>query len=373
MHFTIDKETFQKTLMAANRGIAARSPMPQLLCFKIEMTSSELQLTASNSDLAIFVKVPTKIGEKTIIRNFSLGSILITASLLVGVVTKLTGQELTIEIVDERVAKLSDGRSNYRIPCSSADEYPDIDFDRLGTPFTMPCSEFSELVESTAFAAYERDGNPVLMSVNLRAEGGSIIATATDSARLSQKRAAVEANLRFSVNIPAKTLTEIIKLFDNAYDLEVAVGDKKVVMTFGNVTVSCRVIPDPYPVSNSILPKSFAYSLVVAKNELLAAIERVSVLSTDKAAVVKLSMSEDDVEISCSNDINGSGVERFTEARFEGERLEITFNSLYVTQAVRALDSDDILMRFQGEMKPFVVENPNDDTAVNLITPMRTR
>jgi len=373
MHFTIEKEILQKTLNAANKGIGPKSPIPQLLCFKIEMTSSELQITSSNSDLAVFAKIPAETEGHVFIRNFSLGAILITAPLLVGVISKLTGKELTLEIVDERIAKISDGRSNYRIPCSSANEYPDIDMNRIGTPFTIPCTAFASLVESTAFAAYERDGNPVLTSLNLRAENGRLTATATDSARLSQKQIPIDNNLRFSANIPAKTLTDVVRLFDNSYDLEVVVGDKKVIMSFGNITVSCRIIPDSYPVSSSILPKSFSYRLTVSKNELLEAIERVSVLSTDRAAVIKLSMSEDDVEVSCSNDINGSGVEHLSEARFEGERLEITFNSLYVTQAVRALGSDDILLRFQGEMKPFVVENPEDDTVVDLITPMRTR
>ena len=40
--------------------------------------------------------------------------------------------------------------------------------------------------------------------------------------------------------------------------------------------------------------------------------------------------------------------------------------------SIRAVRSEDVLICFLGEMKPFVVKNPKDDSVVELITPMRT-
>jgi DNA polymerase-3 subunit beta len=84
-------------------------------------------------------------------------------------------------------------------------------------------------------------------------------------------------------------------------------------------------------------------------------------------------MSDDQVEVSSSSDQTGSGVERLTTIQYTGERLDIAFNALFVSQAVRALGSEDVRMSFVGEMKPFVIRNPKDDSVVELITPMRTR
>ncbi|MBR4811962.1 MAG: hypothetical protein IKZ68_02475, partial [Bacilli bacterium] len=89
MRFTIDKEQFLKGLLIAGRGIGAKNANPLLLCFKMEMTSIGLEITASNGDVTVFTRVPLKLNEKEIIRNYSLGSSLITARSLTEIVRKM--------------------------------------------------------------------------------------------------------------------------------------------------------------------------------------------------------------------------------------------------------------------------------------------
>ena len=74
-----------------------------------------------------------------------------------------------------------------------------------------------------------------------------------------------------------------------------------------------------------------------------------------------------------TGDQTGSGVERLAAVQYTGNRLDIAFNALFVTQAVKAVGSEDVTLCFTAEMKPFVVKNPNDESIVELITPMRTR
>ena len=95
MRFTIDKEQFLKGLLIAGRGIGAKNANPLLLCFKMEMTSIGLEITASNGDVTVFTRVPLKLNEKEIIRNYSLGSSLITARSLTEIVRKMEGDELS--------------------------------------------------------------------------------------------------------------------------------------------------------------------------------------------------------------------------------------------------------------------------------------
>ena len=200
-----------------------------------------------------------------------------------------------------------------------------------------------------------------------------MIATATDSARLSKKSVEIDESIRFSANVPAKTLLEVTRLFEGTPTVEIAASGNKIIFSFGNTIVKSRLIAGDYPVSNSIIPSNFNYRLNVRANELLNAIDRVSILVTDRAAVVKLAMSSEGVEVTSSSDQFGSGAETISNVQYQGERLEVAFNALFVTQAVKALCSDDVELKFIGEMKPFVVVNPNDNTTVELITPMRTR
>lgn len=373
MRFTINKDQFLKGLLIANHAIGNKAPNPMLLCFKIELTNRGVEITASNSDISIWTLVPMTLNDKEIIRNGSLGATLVNAHVITEVVRKLESQELTLEVIDNAIAKIDDGKSTFRLNCISAEEYPDIDMEKTGNTFVIPCADIATLVGQTAFAALDKETRPILMAINLRAEAGKLTATATDSARLSRKSVAVDPSLRFSANIPAKTLSDVVTLFEGNDDVEISAAAEKVIFSFGTTLVSSRLISGEYPVSSGIIPQNFNFFLEVNAQQLLNAVDRVSVLATDHAPVVKLSMSEDQVEVSSASDQTGSGVEKLTTIQYTGERLEIAFNAVFVSQAVRALGSEDVILSFIGEMKPFVIRNNKDDSVVELITPMRTR
>ncbi len=99
---------------------------------------------------------------------------------------------------------------------------------------------------------------------------------------------------------------------------------------------------------------------------------RVSVLSVDRDPIVTLTMKDEEVTVSCQNAMTGSAEESITTYSYNGEALKVSFNALFVNDAIKALKSADVTLCFQGEMKPFVVRDGQNPSVVELITPMRT-
>jgi DNA polymerase-3 subunit beta len=373
MRFTIDKEQFLKGLLIASHAIGVKAANPTLLCFKLDLTAKGLEIVGSNSEIAIWTLIPNQIGDNVIIRNGALGSALINAHILTEVVRRLEAKELSLEIIDNVVAKIDDDKSSFKLDCSNPEEYPDLNLEKSGNSFSIPCTDLCQLVDQTSFAALTKETRAILMAINLKAENGKLTATATDSARLSRKSINVDPALRFSCNIPAKTLNDVVHLLNPGESVEISATAEKIIFSFNNTIVSSRLISGDYPVSNSIIPTTFNYFLEVNSQQFLSAIDRIAVLSQNQAPVVKLTMDEESVEASSSNSQIGSGVEKLTAIQYTGEHLEIAFNSTFVSDAVKALGSEDVVISFIGEMKPFVIKNPKDDSIVELITPMRTR
>ncbi len=373
MRFTIDKEQFLKALTYAGHAIAPKNPYAMLANFKITLSEKGLEVLGSNSEITIRSIVPYMLKDREVIRQGIPGSILINARVLSEVVRKMEGGELSLDVIDNAIAKVDDGRSSFRLNCANAEEYPDIDLEPDGVTFDMPCAAMAGLVEQSAFAASTKEQRPILTALNLEAADGILTATATDSARLARKTVAIESEVKFRVNIPARVAIDVSKLFEGASTVEITVSEKKgVLFRFGQTVVSTRVIPGDYPQTKSIIPQTFNYVLDVNARELLNAMDRVSILSSDKESVVRLSMTEDRVELTVRSDANGSAVEALQTFQFTGERLDVSFNSAFVVDAVKALKSEDVSVCFLAEMKPFVVKNKQDDSVVELITPMRT-
>lgn len=374
MRLSVNKDQFLKALNIASRAVAGKNPDPVLANLKLELTEKGLEVTGTNSEIAIRSTVPYMVDGQTVIRGPGLGSTLVNAHLLTEIVRRMAGAEVSFEVIDESIAKLDDGRSSFKLNCTKAEEYPDIDFEPSGVSFGVACAELAALIEQSAFAASSKDSRPVLTAVNLEAGDGMLIATATDSARLARKTIHIESSAKFRVNIPARVVSDVTKLFEGAESVEVAVSESRALFSFDNTVVASRLISGDYPVSKSIIPQNFNYRLEVNGQELLAAMGRISILSAEREGVVTLSMSENEVEVSARSELTGSANESIENFSFNGEYLEVSFNSLFVIDAIRALKCEDVVLSFQNEKRPLlVITNPKDDSAIELITPMRSR
>ena len=371
MRLSIDKNQFLKALINADKAIPSKSAMPILNNFKLELTERGLEVTGSNFDLTIRSTVPYMVDGKQTILDHTMGAALINAHLLTEVIRKMDGDIVSLDIIDNSTAKIDDGKSSFSLKCFRAEEYPDIDLDPNGATFDIPCSVLSEMVDQTAFAAATRDTRPVLIALNLNAHDGVLVATATDSSRLSQKTVSIEdQDVRFRCNIPARSLADVVRMFDNADMVRISISEQKALFQFDYNVISTRLTPGDYPVSPAIIPTRFNYYLEVSAQELLAAIGRISLLSNERDAPIKLSMNEEEVEISVKNEFSGSAHETISTFQFSGNRHEVSFNPMFVIDAIKALKSEDVTFCFQGDLKAFVVKNPKDDSVVELVSQM---
>ncbi|MBR1847320.1 MAG: DNA polymerase III subunit beta [Bacilli bacterium] len=372
MRLSIDKEQFLKALNVTSKAIANKSADPLLANLKLDLNDRGLEVTGTNKEITIQCLVPYRIGEREIIRSAGLGAALINAKLLTEVVRRMDGTELALEVIDDSIAKIDDGRSSFKLNCIKAEAFTDIDLEPNGTILSLGCDEFASLVEQSAFAASTKEQRPILTALNLEANEGILTATATDSARLARKTISIDSDAKFRCNIPAKVCADVTHLFEGSKRLTLAVSDTSVLFLFDNVIVCSRLISGDYPVTRAIIPQTFNYYLEVNAQELLAAMSRASLLSAERDYVVKLSMAEDEVQVSARSEQSGSALESIQTFQFTGERLDVSFNSLFVIDAIKALKAEDVRVCFQAEMKPFVVLNPKDDSVIELITPMRT-
>ena len=372
MRFTIDREQLLKSLSLVAKAVPPKAELPILQNIKLSLTDRGLEVLGSDNNITIRTIVPYMIGEKEIIRNSENGETLIASKILLEVVRHLEEEYVSFELVDSSMLKIEDNKSNFKLNSIRAEEYPQIDLNPSGATLEIKTKDLITLVDSTVFAASTKETRPILTALNLEAHDNLLTATATDTARLARKSVDIDSDIRFVANIPAKKMVDIVRSFEDAEMVEIAISDKKAIFSFGATTISTRLTNGEYPNTKNIVPKNFNYFLEVNSAELLKAMERVSLLSAEHDGVVKLIMTEDEVEIISRSSLVGSANEKLNVFQFTGERLEISFRSSFVADAIKACKSEDVTIAFIGEMKPFVVKNTKDDTIDMLVTPLRS-
>lgn len=370
MKLSIDRSRFLKLLTTVNVAIGPKSPTPAFLNFKLEMTNVGLKVLGSDNDLTIQSTLPIIENDKVLISDYECGSTLISAKYLLEIIRKLDGDTVELEIIDDVIVRISDNKSHFQLNSMKAEEYPDLDLSISGVQVKFDSNDYKKIVVQTAFAASTKEVRPILTAVNAKSDGSKAEFVATDSYRLAKKSFDVSSK-PFEANIPVKALTEVSKLIDND-EVTLNITNNKVVFEFANTVVYSRLINGDFPKTSRMIPNNYPYVLKVNGSKFIDAMQRVSLLAVERERIVKLSLSDRGVEVSSKSEQIGSANEQIELFQYEGGRFDISFNVDYVSDAIKAAQSEDVILSFAGEMNAFRVTSSEDDSIVQIITPVRS-
>lgn len=187
MKLTINRDYFLKGLTIVAKAISPKSPLPVLTNIKLELNDKGLVLIGSNNDLAIENIIPFNVGDIEIIRDYEKGAILLANKFITEIIRRIEGEEVSLEVIDDTIVQINDGKSEFTLNSIDAKEYPEIDLEVEGIELNFNKDKFIEMVDQTAFAASTKDTRPTLKAVNFECIDNLLTMTATDSARLAKK------------------------------------------------------------------------------------------------------------------------------------------------------------------------------------------
>ena len=376
MKFKINKNEFLKGLLQVGKIIPIKHTNPIFVNIKLELTTDSLILTGSNGDLSITTSIPFFRNNQEIIRDVQLGSILANSDILCNIVKRLDGEEIAFDVLDDNEARIEvDDKASFNLHCIDANEYADLDFSFKGVKIILDASEIANVVSQVSFAASIKNVKPVLTGVNIEGSGSKINFVATDSARLAKKEVEAEISEVFNTTVPVRTFQEIARSITDEDKITLYINDRRILVELKDTIISSVLLPGTYPNVKNIIPKNFLYTLEVDANDLIKTIETANVFSAstgEKGATIRCYMSQENVVFRCSSDQNGNSSVMLNLFKYTGERLEISFKCEYVLSAVKALKTSEVLLCFQGEMKPFVIIGKDDPSVIQLLTPVKT-
>lgn len=374
MIFSINRNVLLDNLLVIQRGLPNKTPLPILNAIKFVVNEDHLILTASNSDLAIELTIEDKS-----LKVKQTGKAAIPGRFLIEIIRKLEATVIEFAVVEDRTVVIKAERSDFKLNLPDVLDYPEVDFLDLKQPLVLDSEIIKTIIKETNYAAANTEKRPILTGVNFLHDSGQLFITATDSYRLSKKEIKIRDKIEpFNFVIPRKSLEELSKILDLVSEnVEIYVNPNKVLFKFPNIMFQTRLLEGKYPDTSRIVPTDFPVVIPFNKEELLAAVERVSLLSPrDRDTnynIIKLTLRPDHVvEISSTNPEVGDALEEITpNGRVVGTSMQIAFSSRYLIEALKSFASSDITISFAGEVRPFVIHGPLDIDLLHLILPVR--
>ncbi len=377
MNLTIEREILLENLNIVSRGLPSKSPMPILTGIKLYVTETDLFLTTSNSDIS----VEADITDKSLVINET-GQTVVPGRFFIDIIKKINSKKINLYLSDDKVLIIKADRGEYKLHVMDPLDYPKMDFVALENPLELESDVLKSVIKETVFATANTEKKPILTGVNFKHQTGKLIATATDSFRLSQKIITIPEYKDFNITIPSKSLDDMLKAIDNYNgNISLYFSNNKLLIAYKNICFQTRLLDGNFPDTSRLIPNDFPIIVKFNKDELIDAVERVSLLSPrDKErekeitySIIKLSIKKDrTVEISTNNASVGDAKEELLPTSIETTNpINIGFSSRYLIEALRSFISTEISLNLSGEIRPFIIRGDKDANLTQLILPVR--
>ncbi len=129
-----------------------------------------------------------------------------------------------------------------------------------------------------------------------------------------------------------------------------------------------------YPDTDRLLNNQFETEVVFDTQSLRHAMERAFLISNaTQNGTVKLEIADSRVSAHVNSPEVGRVNEELDTVSLSGQDLTISFNPTYLIEALKALKSETVTIRFLSPVRPFTL-TPGEDAEnfIQLITPVRT-
>ena len=367
MKFTCDRSALVDKLAILARGVSTRSALPVLSGILLQASEGRLDLFSTDMELSIKASLATAIERD--------GEIVAPARLFTDVVRNLPGDQVVVE-AGEAAVKVAAGRAEFSLNAWSASDFPQTSTFDTSAAFAIGREPFVETLTKAGRAASRDETRPILTGVLMTILGDTLKMVATDSYRLAVKETKLEKALDTEVHaiVPVRALGEVARLAAalGDGDIEVAIGENQALFKLGDPTgdvwVASRLIDGQFPNYKQLLPDSFDHEVTLAKDELMAAARRVSLLA-QKNAPLRLSFADHKLTMKALTQDVGQAEESL-DVEFAGEAFEIGFNAAYLIDGIDAIDDAGVVLRFTSPLRPGLVSG-SDGGFVYLIMPIR--
>ena len=354
MKLTISKEQLINGLQAVQNIVSTRTTLPILSNVLLRAEAGKLELTATDLDVTIACGVQGDVKRP--------GATTLPVKRLFGIVRELAGQEIEMDVDEKNACSLRAGPSYYKINGLAAEEFPPLPQFAEKKRITVAQEKLKSMLRKTSFAISTDETRFVLNGIFMSLKDQKATMVATDGRRLAlvEEEVDVPEESQGEFIVPTKAINELNRLLQVKGEVEVKFTDNQVAFTLKEETgfailIISKLVEGNYPNYRLVIPGEAKERIALAREELLHALRRAEIMTSEKSNSVKLTFAKNNLAITANTPEVGEARESIA-INYKGRDLAIAFNPLYLMDPLKAVDSDEIYLELIDELSPGVVK-----------------
>ncbi len=364
MNVIVQKEILANGIQTVQNAVTQKSSLPILANVLLELSPTELKLTATDLDIGICAMVPVLSGEK--------GAITIPAKKFFDITRSLPdGSEIKMSIKKNNSIMIQAAKAQFKMIGLPKEDFPALPLFEDKDSITLPQETLKEMINLTDFAISKDDARHVLTGALMVVKGETVTMVATDGRRMAVSKKALPQKTLVSREaiIPLKTITEVKRLLGESGDVKIQLSETQVMFSFASSFVVSRLLEGEFPDYHKVIPEKSKKAIELDTEAFLSAARRISILTDQDSQAVKLNIQKSKMTISKNTPYLGEAKEEVS-ASFNGEKeIEIGFNPRYLIDVLRNINEEKVEFEVNDFNKPGVIRKK--DEYVYVVLPMQ--
>jgi DNA polymerase-3 subunit beta len=352
------------------QGIVERkTTIPVLSHILLTVKDDRLYLAATDLDVSL-----TSWCEADVSRD---GGVAVQAKKLVEIIRSLTGDEVHLIQEEPRTLTIRAGKSRFKIHGLAPDDFPTLPQVEEEGQVEIPFGDFRRMIAKILFAVSAEESRFQLNGALLKLKDGSVEMVATDGHRLALVEGSLDDGARDAkasddaVLVPRKALQELQRIEGDGA-LVYRRGEHHLSFRLGRRELICRILEGTFPDYERVIAKDNDKKIIFDRKPLVDAVQRVALLTGDRARAVRLQFAPEQLTISAANPDLGEASEELTCA-YDGPEFRLGINPDYLTQFLGAVETEKIRLELKDENTQCVgyPQDGPDTRYLCVIMPMR--
>jgi DNA polymerase-3 subunit beta len=363
MKFTAEKNTILDSLQIVQSIVGMRHTIPVLGNVLISASNNKISFTTTDIDVSIRSSFTANVVEE--------GATTLPVKRFLNIIKELPADEINIDSNEDNVSEVVCNSSKFKIiglPESDFPEFPKLDGE---FSFVIEQGLFKDMLKKIAYSTSTDETRRTLSGVFMQFKDEKLTMVATDCRRLSL----IEQEMEFpkeaenDVIIPNKTVNYLLHILQNEdSELKIYVKNNMIMFEVDNVIMVSKLIDGVYPNYKQVIPTQCEKRVQISREDLLAAIRRVSLVINSETISVKLQFENNSLQLSITSPEIGEAQENIP-IKYNDNKTVIGFNPIFMMDALKNLTSDDIYLEFTDNLSAGVIKC--DIPFLCVIMPMR--
>ena len=276
------RDALLKPLQVVSGIVERRQTLPILANILVRKDGERVSFTATDLELQIQTSALIGAGK-------DVAATTVAARKLVDILRALPESDVQLSLASKKLAVAS-GKSRFNLQTLAAEEFPTVAQAEFTADFSLPAATLKYLLSMVHFAMAQQDIRYYLNGMLLVVDGATVRAVATDGHRLALCEVQKDgASPKIEAIIPRKTILELSRLLpDNEDPVRVQMAATQVKFSFGDIELISKLVEGKFPDYQRVVPAANTKTFVIGREDLMHALQRAAILTTDKFKGVRL-------------------------------------------------------------------------------------